>query len=480
MDSFSRDDRRRAVTEEVLARLARQSFGVFRKMIHPDLIPGEWLESLHKEFGSFEVHRHDGENPTLILSAPPQHGKSSAVEDYICWVVGNDPSLRVIFTSYSQALCHRTSRNLQGILTSGIFHRIFPTVRVAGTYEREVAQKTLRRVDFLWEGKRAGSFTATTVLGEITGQPMDLGIIDDPVKSYSEACSATVRETTWEWFVSSFLSRSSRRSAIICIGTRWHVDDVIGRMHQRMHGARIVNYPAISEDGKPLFPELHTLKFLEGRKALMGSVLWNALYQGQPQPPGGEVIHTRFLRSYVDLPMIEYRVMTADTAFKTKEANDYSVLQCWGSDDVGNAYLIDQIRGKWEAPELERNAIAFWNKHHEKDRFMLGELRSLMVEDKSSGTGLIQALHHRTGIPVVSVVRTKDKYTRVLDTLGFIESGRVYLPQDAPWLNDLTMELASFSAEGSQKHDDQVDAFVDGILYIKNATREVEVWRNLI
>ncbi len=152
--------------------------------------------------------------------------------------------------------------------------------------------------------------------------------------------------------------------------------------------------------------------------------------------------------------------MFADTAQKTADHNDYSVFQVWGYTADSCAYLLDQVRGKWEAPALQVQALAFWNKH--KGRLPDGSvLRAFKVEDKSSGTGLIQTIKappHR--VPVFAVQREKDKVTRAYDVAPVIEAGRVFLPASAPWLSDLLAETTVFP---NGKHDDQVDPLLDAV-----------------
>ena len=153
---------------------------------------------------------------------------------------------------------------------------------------------------------------------------------------------------------------------------------------------------------------------------------------------------------------MKYRMIYADTAQKTKEQNDYSVFQCWGYGEDGKAYLIDQVRGKWESPQLLQTAKAFWSKHKANGS---GSLRKMMVEDKSSGTGLIQQLK-QSGIPVSGMPRSIDKVTRQIDGAPQIEVGNVVIPADAPWLMDY---MAEFSVAPNGAHDDQIDPTLDAI-----------------
>jgi predicted phage terminase large subunit-like protein len=154
--------------------------------------------------------------------------------------------------------------------------------------------------------------------------------------------------------------------------------------------------------------------------------------------------------------VVTHRIIYADTAQKTKEHNDYSVFQCWGLTKDKQAILLDQSRGKWEAPELLVQARAFYAKHKALD---VGVLRAMKIEDKVSGTGLIQTLK-REGIPVLPIQRNTDKVTRAMDVAPMIQSGNVLLPQNAPWLSDFLAEASVFP-NGS--HDDQLDPMFDAI-----------------
>ena len=156
-----------------------------------------------------------------------------------------------------------------------------------------------------------------------------------------------------------------------------------------------------------------------------------------------------------ELPEIEYFCFYADTAQKTGERNDYSVFQFWGKAKSGDIYLVDQIRGKWEAPDLEKMALAFWSKHKNKQH------RGMKVEDKVSGTGLIQSLK-RQGIPIFPIQRNRDKYTRGLDAAPWVASGQVHLPADASFTPTLRSELQMFDGLGTG-FDDQVDPLMDAI-----------------
>lgn len=177
----------------------------------------------------------------------------------------------------------------------------------------------------------------------------------------------------------------------------------------------------------------------------------------RPAPLGGGIFKDEWWRFFDAMPPIKHRSIYADTAQKTKEQNDYSVLQCWGVTQDNQMVMLDMVRGKWEAPELETMARAFWQKHHSQPYH--GPLRAFKVEDKVSGTGLIQKLK-REGIPIVPIQRNVDKVTRAFDAAPYIQSGNVYLMRNTPHLADFLSESAVFP---NGTHDDMIDATMSAI-----------------
>lgn len=289
------------------------------------------------------------------------------------------------------------------------------------------------------------------------------GIIDDPIKNSKEALSQTVKDGIWNWYVSTFLTRLSKNSGQIIMATRWATDDLSGKVIEKNPKAKVMAFKAIGDDGQALVPELHPIDKLLETKATLGEYFWSAMYQQSPVAMGGNMFKSDWWQYYEVAPTFKYRAIFADTAQKTKEQNDFTVFQCWGYAE-GKAYLIDQLRGKWEAPELLVMARAFWNKHKAASG---GVLRSFNIEDKSSGTGLIQTLkkggNGQPAIPVRAIERDKDKITRAMDALPSVEAGLVYLPREAPFLSDFLIEASAFP---NGAHDDQLDPLMDAITEI--------------
>jgi predicted phage terminase large subunit-like protein len=168
----------------------------------------------------------------------------------------------------------------------------------------------------------------------------------------------------------------------------------------------------------------------------------------------GKLFKPEDFKIYTVLPKFKYKIIVADTAQKTKEANDYSVLQCWGICDKG-IYLIDQLRGKYEYPDLETLAISFVHKH--------SDVKDIFVEDKVSGSSLIQSLRRKILKPIVAIQRNKDKYTRAFDAQGYIKSGYVFVSPLTDYYTDYINEMVSFNPEGDYAHDDQADCTFDAI-----------------
>lgn len=456
--------------ESLLIAEARDNFWAFRKLMRPTMVVGWFQWDLAHKLQQFYESLVLGQRPVLIIQAPPQHGKSVSVVDFIAWMSGRCPFLKSGFASYSDMLGVKTNLHLQRTFNDPRFKQVFPHFAVPS--KKDNAQVNRSKIEFLGTD---GSFRNTTIGGGITGEPLDVGIIDDPLKGREQANSPTIREKVWNWFTDDFSTRFSEYSGLLIVMTRWHLDDLVGRfLEQNPGNVSVVTYQAVAEadedyreGGQPLFPELKSLKFLNEIKSRQASFSWNSLYQQKPTEQGGNLIKSSYFRMCAQIPTIQHRIIYCDTAQKTKEANDYTVFECWGKMNNGDIILLDLVRGKWDSVDLECQAVAFWNKHNQKvngfDPVSLGKLRSMKVEDKVSGTGLIQKLKRVTQIPVQGIQRNTDKYTRLCDNLGYIEAGRVWLPANAPWLSEFLSECEAFCGDMSHKFDDQIDPMLDAI-----------------
>ena len=466
---------------EAKIRKARTSFWHYRQLMNPGMKSGWWQIEVARQLQAFAIDFLNGLAPKLVIEAPPQHGKSIQVIDLIAWIAGKNPDKKTIYTSFSERLGIRANLRLQRSYDSVMYQRIFPETSINKSNTVTVSGQYLRNREILEYVGREGGFRNTTVQGSITGESLDLGVIDDPIKGRKEANSKTVRDGAWDWFTDDFFTRFSEDGALLAILTRWHVDDPIGRLIEKYPEVKVLSYPALAEpkkglpegdkrkkgSGEALFPEHKSRKFLLERKALMDSSSWESLYQQSPFKKGGEIIKGAWFGRYSVLPKLKYRACFGDTAVKAKQANDYQVALCAGLGDDGKLYLIDLMREKFEAYLLEKRFPDFFEKHRADKS---SRLRYFGIEDKASGSELIQKMRNviKPKIPVKAIPRSIDKYTRVQDILGYIESGYVVLPEGASWVHDFIAEMEAFTADDAHDYDDQLDVLCDAISLMLN------------
>jgi predicted phage terminase large subunit-like protein len=456
----------------------QESFWAFRQFMNPKMKKGWFQRDVALHLQIFYEDFIAGKRPMLVIEAPPQHGKSDIVVDFLAWIAGKNPDLKTIYASFSKRLGVRANKKLQRIFDSGKYKKVFPRTAIDEKSTTVVKGKKQRSSELLEYFNSAGSFRNTTTGGSITGESLDIGVIDDPIKGRKQAGSELQRDTAWDWLIDDFMTRFSDIAALLAILTRWHLDDPIGRLITTFPGlVKVLKYPAMATSNvkliesdprvpgsnEPLFPEHKSFEFLEMRRKAMATSSWESLYQQNPIQVGGEIIKGQWFPRYRVLPPIKYRMIFADTAMKIKQHNDYSVFSCWGLGEDGKLYLLDQIRGKWEAPELRQKAIAFWLKHLAV--VGQGALRKMGVEDKASGTGLIQDIQRSVTpkIPVKAIERNIDKLTRVMDVVSYIEAGYVIIPEFADFVSDFIKECEAFTADDSHAHDDQIDPMCDAI-----------------
>ena len=186
-------------------------------------------------------------------------------------------------------------------------------------------------------------------------------------------------------------------------------------------------------------------------------------YQQNPSPLGGGMFKDAYWKHYDIVPSdIDVIRIYGDTAQKTGERNDYSVFQVWGRSVQSGIYLLDQIRGKWEAPELESKLVEFWTKHKPNLHKSLGA-QVVKIEDKSSGSSLIQSIKKDYFIPVEAIQRNTDKVLRAMGVVKYFASGYIHLPKSAEWLHDYKEEFSKFTPLMTHKHDDQIDPTMDAV-----------------
>lgn len=398
-----------------------------------------------------------GKTNRLIINVPPRSGKTEfAVKAFISWAMGLYPDSEFIHASYSKRLATSNTYEVRAIMQSEGYRQVFPWTAL---------QDDSKAKDEFRTGQ-GGIVYATGADGTITGYGASkmrdtFGgalIIDDPHKA-GEATSQVMRQNVIAWYQQTISSRLNKPDGpIIIIMQRLHEEDLSGWLLNGGSGEQWehIAIPARKPDGSSFWPEQFPVDMLDRLEA-SSPYVFAGQYMQNPAPLGGGLFKEAWWQMLDQPPPILWRSIYADTAQKTKEQNDYSVIQCWGRTVNGQAVMLDMVRGKWEAPELETMARAFWAKHKAVND--QGALRAFKVEDKVSGTGLIQKLK-REGISMIGVQRERDKVTRAFDAAPFVQSGNVILMRNLSGLADFLSEAALFP---NAAHDDMIDCAMTAI-----------------
>lgn len=455
----------------------------FAKWFFPEREGMPFIEGPHHRLmGSVLDDVLRGKRTRLIITPPPGYTKTDmSVVNFIAKGFQVNPRARFIHATFSDQLARENSDKIQEIMESEEYARIcggsVPTLR-SDTSAKD-----------RWKTDQGGGLLAKAAGGPITGfragymdKELFTGalVIDDPLKP-DDAFFPKKRENVNRRATNTFRSRLAHEDVpIIVIMQRLHDDDFVG--HLLRGGSGDIwdhldlsvwidphrEYPKDWTHGRPIphdLPEgpLWAEKHNEAQIQILkvDEYTYMSQYDGRPVSVQGALFDMDGFQWYSKgalPPRWEYTQLYADTAQKTSEANDYSVLQLWGKQfQSPDIYLIDQVRGKWKSPQLRSQAEIFWN----RCKALGYRPRCFKVEDKVSGTDLIQSLQQK-GIPMIPIQRDKDKYMRGLDAAPYVKTGFVHLPEDKPWTNDLRIELQRFDGLGTG-HDDQVDPLMDAI-----------------
>lgn len=463
------NEKQRLINRQIDIACSRLSLAHFVLQMRPDYLMGWVHEEICDRLDRFLADVRAGKSPRLIITMPPRSGKSEIVSRcFPAYCLGRDPDLQIIACSYSADLVSRFNRDVQRIIDSPEYAEVFPDTKLSG----KRGSSYVRTSELFEVVDHGGSYRSAGVGGGITGQGADILIIDDAVKDRSDADSQTIRDKTWDWYTSTAYTRLSPGGGVIAMATRWHMDDLIGRLLERMNSGggdhfEVVNYPAIAEQDEPhrkigeaLHPERYPVDRLNAIRKAIGERDWAAEYQQHPIPDGGAIFRAEWLKEYspADLPPTFDMVVTSwDMTFKDSAGSDYVVGQVWGK-KAANFYLLDQVRGRWDFVKTKAMFLQLAAKHPKA-------LRKL-VEDKANGTAVICELQ-KTVPGIVPVTPTESKTSRAQSVTPFFEAGNVFIPAETkavPWVREYRAELLSFP---SGAHDDQVDATTQALNFFR-------------
>lgn len=449
------NNERLALLKEARFRQCRESFLTYRKTINPKMKWGWWQKEIACELQVFYDDLIAGKRPKLVIQAPPQHGKSVQIIDFISWVAGKHPEFRTIYTSFSERLGIRANLRLQRLYSTDMYAEIFPGTTINKSNVVTVSGQFLRNREILEYVGQEGFFRNTTVRGSITGESLDLGVIDDPIRGRQDANSEAVRESAWDWFTDDFFTRFSEEAGLLAILTRWHIDDPIGRLIDRYPGVKVLSYPAIAEVDEPhrkageaLFPEHKSIEFLREREKIMDSGNWLALYQQRPTAAEGELFKPDQILVIDALPATRIDWWRGWDLASTTDG-DWTAGAKVGRLADGRFIIGDMVRLR-AGPDGRDAAIL--NTASLDSRSV-----KISIPQDPGQAGKTQVLYltrSLAGYPVSSSPESGDKVTRAEPVAAQINVGNVVMLRGG-WNQAFIDELRLFP---NGNNDDQVDA----------------------
>lgn len=424
------------------------------------------LEWFHKEIADHCQMLLEGKIKNLMVFMPPQHGKSEIISrNFPAFAFGQNPDLKIVGSSYSADLAEQFSRAIQRTIDSREYHEIFPDTYLNGSDGRYV-KNCIRNVDFFELVGHRGFYKAVGVGGALTGTPVDIAIIDDPVKDANEANSVTYRQRVWDWYNTVLTTRLHNHSRQLFIMTRWHEDDLAGRILKAEPNEWVVlSIPAICEQehdggksdrhiGDALWPSHHSIEKLLKQKARAPRE-FSALYQQHPTIEGGNIVKRHWFKK---ISLAEFRSLRfnepmhfyLDTAYnKKKQGQDNDPSGILAACRIRNYIYIYNAMKVWkEMPDLLRFLPDFMSANEASDE------SKLHVEPKANGESVIQMLKEISTLNVKETETPKDsKEVRLRAVSPRIECGRVFLV-DGDWNEEFLDEVCGFP---TQPHDEFVD-----------------------
>lgn len=449
---------------DLLDAILRTDFLSFTGKVFATLNPGQTLlANWHHEVMAYYLEKvMRGEITRLIICLPPRSLKSQmASVAFPAFYQGHYPGRSVIGASYSADLASQFQNDQRRIMQSDWYRRAFPGAAIG-------SKNTQSQLHLKGGGRRF----ATSVGGTLTGRGADVIIIDDPVKA-SDAFSLTARQTVYDWYRTTVLSRlnDKRKGAIVIVAQRVHADDLVGRLLAEGGEWTVLELPAVLPEernyalgsgrvhkaraGDILHPERESAQTLDRLRAELGSAAFSAQYLQRPEAPESALIKREWIQRYSASKRIDpdesYQIQSWDTAAKTAAENDYSVCTTW-VEHRGLLYLLDVFRERLAYPDLRRKAHELATQYNPN---------IVLIEDSSVGQALIPELR-QMGINVKAVRATQSKLVRASQQSAVFEAGRVSLPLTAPWLAGYEEEVLAFP---NVRHDDQVDSTIQALAY---------------
>ncbi len=372
---------------------------------------------------------------------PPRHGKSHTISElFPPWYLGRHPEQNIVMASYGQELATDFGRKIRNTMNEDVYKAVFPGIEIS--VDSAAASR--------FHTNKGGACYSVGVGSALTGRGFSVGLIDDPHKDREEANSITMRNRVWDWYSSTFLTRQMPNAIMVLIMTRWHPDDLAGRILASEDGPnwKVIQMPAITEQGTALWPERYPLEALHAIKKGMILSDWQSLYMQHPTIQEGAIIKRHWWRFYKHgtLPKMEKVIQTWDFAVKDKHTSDYTVGLVVGKHGA-NRYVLDMVRERLSFPDACQAVVRLSEKWP--------DARKKLVESKANGPAVIQTLRNKIS-GLVEFEPEGDKVQRLSSVAPEIESGNWYLPdpKEQPWVNAFLQEVSDFP---NSTNDDAVD-----------------------
>jgi len=433
----------------------------------------EYIHNWHIDLISTYLSEiYKGNIKRLIVNIPPRSLKSISISvAFPAWILGQNPSARIIVASYSEVLSLKHSTDCRLVVSSDWYKEVFPNFQINPKQNEKYKFATTKN----------GYRFATSVGGSLTGEGGNYLIIDDP-HNPQQIMSEKYRQKTLNWFSNTFSSRlnDKKKGVIIIVMQRLHPNDLTGYLLSKGENLwHHLSIPAIAEKnekisiggfrkcrkkGELLHSQRESKKEIERIKIEMGSYIFSAQYQQNPVSINAGMLKPKWIRRYKlnEIKPLKNITLSFDTAIKVGEKNDPTVCTVWSMKE-NNYYLVESYREWLEYPSLKKFAIDLIEKWNPDN---------ILIEDKASGQSLIQDLKQEISHPVIGIKVSKDKITRFASISALIEAGRVFFPSDALWLADFENELYLFP---NCEHDDQVDSLTQFLNWMKNRPKEAKL-----
>ena len=452
-----------SLLEEKHKRLARVSFRHFATWMRP----------------SYEMHWHhalicdelqklaDGLISKLAIFMPPQHGKSELVSRLLpAFMLGRYADKKIAGCSYNTTFAQGFSRDVQRVIDSSEYRDVFPDTLLSGSKgASSTSVGYVRTVDEFELVGHLGGYRSAGVGSALTGFKVDFGIIDDPIKDRAEAESDRYRERVWDWYMDVFDTRLHKDSQQLLTMTRWHHDDIAGRLRLEETGWRVLTLPRLyesggdahpkdpREDGETLWPSRHSREKAEEIRDI-NPYGYSSLQQQRPSIKGGGVLKVGGCSRYDtdSIPQLDQVILSIDCNAKKGLKNDATSIQAWGKVGV-SYYLLDDLTKNMGFTEMVANT---------KKMVDLWSPTAVLIEDKANGPAVIDTIK-QTVAGIIAINPIGGKIARAEAISELFSAGNTYIPVEAPWLGAWLEEVAAFP---SAKKDDRVDACTQALAYL--------------